>query len=167
MIIEIKSFITTNIITEADALIEAAEKVASIDSHQGENTIITKLYYFSTYLDKIIVAVSEEDRIVLGATSTILFNELIVDYPLAKIPSKLIDYKELIIVKDSIVEEAEILPAAVQIANDNTSSSKLCVVKIINYNTTSPSQLIMSDSFTSMFSIGDINSTNDSDAAIW
>ncbi|RLA81425.1 MAG: hypothetical protein DRG78_09220 [Epsilonproteobacteria bacterium] len=167
MKVEIKSFITTDVITEANALIEAAEKVASMDEHQGENTTITKMYYFSTHLNKIIVAVSEEDRIILGANSTILFNELINEYPLAKIPSKLIDYKELIIVKNSSVEEEEILPAAKQIADDNTSSSKLCVVKIINYNLNTPSQLITSSSFTSMFSIGDINSTNDSDAAIW
>jgi len=152
-IVKINSYINIDDITEEEALNKANILVNNYDtindSISGEN-VITKLYYIVPKLGKIIVVVNEDDKDILGVQDNVLANTNISDYPLVKLPSKIIEYKELIIKLGSILTNEQILNAAQAVA-DNTSIDsfpyKLPIVKIINYNNTDVSQLVVPSLF--------------------
>jgi len=164
MDIKINSYVDTTDITEVDAIVNAKAMVSIVD---GLSTnLLTKLYYIIPKLGKILVVVSDEDRDVLGVESNVLANKLIESYQLDNIPASVIDYKELIIKKGSIMTDTEIFDVAQFLVDSSTTGipeNKLTVAKIINYNTNEVMGLVMPSVYTSTFtSIGTL--VNDGDA---
>ncbi|RLA81430.1 MAG: hypothetical protein DRG78_09245 [Epsilonproteobacteria bacterium] len=153
MIVKINSYVNTSDITEELALSSALTLVNAFDNvneSRFENGVITKLYYITPVLGKILVVVNDSDREVLGLASNVLSNVNISEYPLVKLPAQIIDYKELIIKLGSTLSAENILNAAQSIADEASIKSlpyKIPVVKVINYNNEDPSQLVMGSVF--------------------
>ena len=170
MNIKIESYINSIIDNMNDAVFEALSKVDTFDKFNNDgsdNDIITKLYYITPKNNNIMVVCSEDDRLILGAESRILFSSDINEYPLYKLPSNIVKYKELIITKGNDINAEDIIIKAKEMADNELTNNtyKLPLIKIINYNNTSPSYISLGSDFTSTFSIED-NAFN-SDAAVW
>jgi len=118
----------------------ALSMVESLDTINDDVTkegVITKLYYIAPRIGKILVVVSKKDAKILGVDSQIIADTDIKDYPLERMPSKIIDYKELIIKKGNNIGLEDIMNVAQAIADDAFRDDlpyKIPVVKIINYN---------------------------------
>jgi len=153
MQIKINCHVEMSDITEAEALTKATEKVESYDALVEEiagEELVTKLYYIVPKLGKILVVVSEEDRVILGVDSTVLANTLISEYPLEKLPSQVVAYRELIIKVGNEIDMDSIMNAAQFIADDTASKvmpARMPVVKVINYNNTDESVLVVPSVF--------------------
>jgi hypothetical protein len=153
MNVKINAYVEVKEITEAEAISDALVRVGNFDTINEASSgdlIVTKLYYIAPKLGKILIVVTETDRITLGVDSRILTNENIVDYPFAKLPPVISSYKELIVKKGSFLSEAQILDAGQAIVEKNSVKvlpNKIPVLKIINYNNNGVSQLVMPSIF--------------------
>jgi len=151
--VKIQGYVDEEGITEQEALDRALALVTILDdvnNKRFKEEVITKLYYITPVLGRIMVVVNEEDRVKLGVPTSVLANELITAFPLAKLPSNIVDYKELIVSIGSTLSLQEILDAAQRVADDSAaivSPDKVSVVKLIDYNNANPSSLIMSSNF--------------------
>jgi len=152
-IVKINSYINVDSVTEEEALTKAMSLVNgydSINNNMDSSNVVTKLYYIIPKLGKILVVVNDQDRDDLGVDSNVLANVNIEDYPIEKLPSTIVEYKELIVKMGSSLTDTQILDAAQAIADETAITAlpyKIPVVKIINYNTTSGSQLVIPSMF--------------------
>jgi len=172
MQVKINSYITRQEPTEEQAIENALKIVEAYDAinenRLGEE-VVTKLYYIVPSLGKILVVVNDADKEILGVNSNVLANTNITDYPIERLPSNVIEYKELIIKKDSSLTAEQILNAGQSIAEEaaeRTMPYKIPIVKVINYNTNEQSYLVMPSVFgDNIFnSISGIVNTGDADA---
>ena len=107
--------------------------------------LITKIYYIAPHLNRMLVVVDNGDKETLKLDSNVLLDTKITDYPLVKLPSQIIDYKELIIKKDSELNEEEIKNAAQYMVDNEFSEVQpnlMPVVKVIDYRTEEPANQI-------------------------
>ena len=149
----INSYININDVTEAEAIDLALEMVSERDTKNEQRAgeeVITKLYCVLPVLGKILVVVADSDKEILGVDSNVLANVNIAEYPLEKLPTQLIEYKELIIKKGSSLTDTNILNAGQSIANATALKvmpHKIPVVKVINYNNADVSSLVVPSVF--------------------
>ena len=162
-IVKIESYINNTNINEADALADALLMVNALDNVNNTKStsgVVTKLYYITPILGRILVVINDEDKLSLGLTSNILANKLISEYPLAKLPANIVDYKELMVSFGSTLTDIQIFDAAQSVADNTTSNSKkVTIVKVINYNTPEDSELVMSSTFGTHKFILNLNQT--------
>jgi len=153
MIIKINSFVDVSDKTETEALVNALSIVQAYDVVNNKNSkeaVITKLYYIVPVLGKIFVVINDEDKAFLGLSDNILANVLITDYPLVKVPSQIVEYREVIVKIGSTLTDTEILDAAQVVANRialDVLPDKIPVIKVVNYNNSNPSKLVMPSIF--------------------
>jgi len=152
-VVKINSYVNTLNITEEEALTTAQSLVNGYDRVNniinGEN-VITKLYYIVPTLGKIFVLVNDADKAELGVDSNIIANTNISEYPFVKLPSKIVNYKELIIKKGSDMTPENIVNVAQYMADKATAESypyQIPVIKVINYNNNEPSYLTLPSMF--------------------
>lgn len=152
-VVKINTYVDTAVDTVETGLNKAMAIVNAYDNYNGESIegdVITKLYYILPILGKILVVVNDEDRDTLGVTDNVLANTDISNYPLVKLPSQILEYKELIIKIGTVMSEQDILNAAQAIADSSSVSLlpyKIPIVKVINYNDVLPSTLILPSVF--------------------
>ena len=145
MKVKLNLYINVNDINEDTAIDKAVKMVGALDTINEDTVgeeLVTKLYYIVPKLGKIFVVVNDADKKTLGVESNVLANTNISDYPIEKLPSQMVAYKELIIKKGSSLSSDDISSAAIAMIND-MPSDLISVVKIINYNDDYPSQLVM------------------------
>ena len=174
-LIKIESYIDIESPTEVEALVKANALVNVMDNinNKSYGEVVTKLYYIAVTVGKLYIIVSEEDRIDLGVDSNILSSELITNYPLVRLPSQVIEYRELMIKKGSLLTDTEILNAAQALVNNIAEVSipkKMPIVKIINYNTTASPTYILPSGYDIFSTTGlvdtDVEITNNGDPEV-
>ena len=149
----IKSHI--DIVTENEnEAVELAKNIVSgfddVAERVSGEEIVTKLYYIVPKIGKILVVVDDEDREILGADSNVVASTNISSYPLEKLPSKILEYRELIIKKDSSISSDDMLNVAQAISEktaDEVFPVKLPIVKLINYRDEEASKLVIPSVF--------------------
>jgi len=166
MIVKINSYIDIEDISEEEALNKANKMVQSYDlfnDSTSDSNVLTKLYYITPVLGRIMVLVSPKDKEVLNIESNVLMNTLISEFPLIKLPSQVLDYKELNIKKGSVLNPDEIFGVAQSIADKSSLEVlpyKITLVKIIDYNNSEPSNIVMSSLFdNNIFTSADLPET--------
>jgi len=164
-IVKIQSYININNITEADALADAITRVNSLDSLNEEafndTDVVTKLYYITPILGRVMVVVNNTDKDTLGLDDGVLTNELIINYPLIRLPAQITEYREVIIKKGSTLTDTEIRDASQAVADNLTNEIipyKVPIVKVVDYNNlANPPKLIMSSIWTTnLFKTADV-----------
>jgi len=149
----IKSFVDTlhseeeNIKNNAITMVDSLDK--EMEDVKGED-VITKLYYIAPLVGKIFVVVSKEDAKTLNIDSQILADRDIKDYPLERMPAKIIEYKELNIKKGNDIKLEDVVNVAQTIADETfekVAPNKIPVVKILNYNGQAVKSLAMPSIF--------------------
>ena len=137
MNVKIHCFIDTENITEAEALSRANSKIELI-SLGSQSGVVDKMYYISPMLGRIMIVVSDADKLVLKVISNVLHNGLITDYALDRLPGSIIEYKEVLVNKETTItqsEAADIAQAVVADMDLHSDGSKVSIVKLVNYNT--------------------------------
>jgi len=128
-------FIDTSDILESDVTAAANTMANTLDtSNDATGDVVTKLYYLVPKLDKFIIATTDADAIILGEPSSILVNTTISSYPLIKIPSSMIKYKEVIVGRSSAATTADIIAVAQDLADkvaEEVLPYKLPVIQVI------------------------------------
>jgi len=152
MDIKIVGFVSDIKETEEEAINNAKKQVIQQDKEQerinGEQ-LITKLYYVVPKSDLIVVTVDDKDKETLGVQDNIIHNGKISEFPFANVPKQIVEYKELLIRKDSPFEDDQILDVAQDMcekAKAKVLSKKIVVVKIIDYRN-GTTKLVMSHLF--------------------
>ena len=140
MNIKIESFIYTGDLSVDDCIEQAINMVNSKDNSNDEHygDVLTKLYYILPEHGKIIVVISDKDKIILEKDSNVLANTDINSYPFVKLPASIIEYKELIIKPSNQLDTTQILNIAQSIVDKASLEAfpyKIPTVKIINYRT--------------------------------
>jgi len=139
MKVVIKSYVDVTDITEDDALVSAQDKIEAIDAEASQDEdVITKLYYIAPVLGRIMIVISEDDRIILDESSTILLNVSLADYSLEKLPSQIVEYRELLVKKSNTLTMDNLINVAQSVVDDLTQEvlpHKLAIVKMVNINT--------------------------------
>lgn len=170
--VKINAFVDVDVTTVAEAeslaTIQAEAMDASNEIRFG-SAVVTKMYYVCPKVGKIIVTVSEADRVILKQDSVILSVMNIADYPLERLPSQIVDYKEFIVTKPSTLTEDDINNGAQYIAEQAAAKSmpfKIPVVKVINYNTQGLEKLVLPSMFgaATFLSLSGISSSGDAGA---
>lgn len=161
MKLKIQAYIDSEDITESIALARANSMVLSLDGYNdsvSNQDIITKLYYITPILGRIIVVVTPQDRDNLGLTTTIIENTVINSYPLVMLPASIIEYKELVIKVGSNPSSSDVLDIAqsiVEATKKEVFPTKLPIVKIIDFNGNVNNTLVMPAIFGgNVFAIG-------------
>jgi len=171
-IVKINSYVDAVTSTEEEALTKAMALVNGYDNvnnSMDSDNVITKLYYVTPVLGKILVVVNDEDRDELGVSDNVLSNVNISEYPLERLPSTIVDYKELIVKLGSSLTDTQILDAAQAIADETALTAlpyKMPIVKIINYNTTDIGKLVIPSMFNAgvFTSVSGVVNNGDSEA---
>jgi len=143
----IESFIDLDETNLAQGETKALTMVDSQDVLNDRNkNVATKLYYILPKIGKILVVVTEADKVSIGVSNRILDTILITNFPLVKLPSKIIAYKEIIVSPVSGLNESELKNVAQAVADKTLTEvqpKQIPVVKVIDYRDNGASYIVL------------------------
>ena len=127
--------------------------INKVNGYDSISDVIQKLYYISPNANSILIVVGDSDKDYLGVESNILYDGKLDEYEFDYLPNKFVEYKELMIIKDSYSEDSK-NNIAQNICSKNDEQilpHKFTIVKVVDYINNTDIKYIINNKFTNSF----------------
>jgi len=165
--IKLKNYIELDNLNLEQAKIKAKKVLSMLDSEYN----FTKLYYVVPSLNTVLTVTNLENAKFLGFDEEVIEVTDMNNFPIERLPAKFIEYKELLVKRNTTLSLDDVLNVSqgmVQELKAKIQSSKIPVIKIINYSNLEVPSIVLPSTFedSGFGSVGMVTSSGDANKGI-